>query len=91
MTNGGQKYYGFEFLNGLIADMVQEDPTKRPTMNEVVGRFSEIKKKLSTWKSRSRMVRKKEFWPFNVWRTIEHWLRTIDYVVGRKPAIPDPK
>ena len=78
-------------MKGLIADMVQEDPTKRPTMDEVVTRVSEIKKKLSTWKSRSRMVRKKEFWPLKVWRTVGHWYRTIGYVLGRKPAIPDPK
>ena len=31
-------------MNGLIADMVQEDPTKRPTMDVVVVHFSEIKK-----------------------------------------------
>jgi len=86
-----EKYYGFEFMNGLIADMVQEDPTKRPTMDEVVSRISEIKKKLGTWKSRSRMARKKEFWPLKVWRIVGHWYRTIGYVLGRKPAIPDPK
>ena len=78
-------------MNGLIADMVQEDPTKRPTMDDVVARISEIKKKLSTWKARSRMVRKEEFWPLKVWRTVGHWYRTIGYVVGRMPAIPDPK
>jgi hypothetical protein len=77
-------------MNGLIADMVQEDPTKRPTMDEVVARFSEVKK-LSTWKLRSRMIRKKEFWPLKVWRTVGHWYRMMGYVLGRKPAIPDPK
>jgi len=78
-------------MNELIADMVQEDPTKRPTMDEVVNRFSRIQKRLSSWKARSRMVRKKEFWLLKVWRTVGYWYRTIGYVLGRKPAIPDPK
>jgi hypothetical protein len=78
-------------MNALIADMVQEDPTKRPTMDEVVSRFSEIKKKLSTWKLRSRLVRKKEIWPVKVWRTVGYWYRTIGYILGRKAAIPEPK
>jgi len=75
----------------LIADMVQEDPTKRPTMDEVVSRFSEIRNKLSTWKLRSRLVRKKEIWPIKVWRTVGHWYRTVSYVLSRKAAIPDPQ
>ncbi|KAI0253541.1 hypothetical protein BJV78DRAFT_1122973, partial [Lactifluus subvellereus] len=58
-----QKYHAFEFIEPLIADMVQEDPTKRPTMDEVVTHFAEIKGKLSTWKLRSRMARRNEVWP----------------------------
>ncbi len=75
----------------FIAEMVQEDPTKRPTMDEVVARFSEIKNKLSTWKLRSRLVHKKEIFPFKVWRTVGHWYRTVSYVLSRKAAIPDPQ
>jgi len=78
-------------MNELIADMVQEDPTKRPVMGEVVACFSEIKNKLSTWKLRSRLTRKKEILPVKVWRTIGHWYRTVGYVLGRKAALPEPK
>jgi hypothetical protein len=78
-------------MNELIADMVQEDPKKRPTMGEVVSRFSEIKNRLSTWKLRSRLTRKKEILPVKVWRTISHWYRTVGYVLGRKAALPEPK
>jgi hypothetical protein len=77
-------------MDVLITDMVQEDPTKRPTMDEVVTRFSEIKNTLTTWKLRSRLVRKKEIFPLKVWRTVGHWYRTIGYVIGRKAAIPEP-
>ena len=78
-------------MKELIADMVQEDPTKRPTMDEVVARFPEVRNKLSTWKLRSRLVRKKEILPVKVWRTVGHWYRTAGYVLSRKAAIPDPK
>ncbi|KAF8471469.1 kinase-like domain-containing protein [Russula ochroleuca] len=86
-----QKYHGFEFMKPLVADMVQEDPMKRPTMDEVVNRFTEIKNKLSTWKLRSRMARNSEIWPVTAWRTVSHWYRTAGYVVTRKSALPEPK
>jgi len=82
---------GFEFLEPLIADMVQEDSGKRPSMDEVVSRFSEIKSKLSTWKLRSRITRRYEIWPVAAWRSVGHWLRTASYVVTNKAAIPEPK
>ncbi|KAI0245370.1 kinase-like domain-containing protein [Lactifluus subvellereus] len=85
-----QKYHGFTFIEPLIADMVQEDPTKRPTMNEVVTRFAEIRTKLSTFKLRSRMARKNEIWPVAAWRTVSHWCRTVGYVLTRKAALPEP-
>ena len=70
--------------------MVQDDPGKRPDMDEVVSRFSELKSKLSTWKLRSRIARKNEIWPVAVWRSVGHWYRTLGYVVANKAAIPDP-
>lgn len=78
-------------MKQLVDDMVQDDPTARPTMDEVVARFSEIKSRLSTWKLRSRMARKNEMWPVAVWRTVDHWCRTVGYVLARKAAIPVPK
>jgi hypothetical protein len=78
-------------MEPLVADMVQDDPTKRPKMDEVVTRFLETKRKLSAWKLRSRIARQDEIWPLIAWRGVSHWCRTIGYVVGRKAAIPDPK
>ena len=91
LTSANQKYYGLEFMQPLIADMVQEDPTKRPNMGEVVTRFAEMRNKLSTWKLRSRMPRNIEIWPVAAWRSVAHWYRTIGYVLARKAAIPEPK
>ena len=75
----------------LTADMVQDDPTKRPKMDEVVTRFREIRGKLGSWKLRSRIVRRDEIWLLAVWRSVGHWYRTLGYVLGRKAAIPEPK
>ncbi|KAJ6496860.1 hypothetical protein DFH09DRAFT_945771 [Mycena vulgaris] len=45
--------FGFEFMRPLVSDMVQDDPAKRPTIDEVVARFDEIRAGLSSWKLRS--------------------------------------
>ena len=73
-----------------MTDMVQNDPTKRPIMDDVVNRLSEIRSKLSTWKLRSRIARKNELWAVTAWRSARHWYRTVGYVLGRKSAIPEP-
>jgi hypothetical protein len=78
-------------MEQLVAEMVQTDPTKRPTMDEVVTQFSEIRGKLSAWKLRSRIARKNELWPVTAWKSVSHWCRTVGYVLGRKAAIPEPK
>ena len=59
-------------------------------MVEVNARFLEIRKGISTWKLRSRMARKDEFWPIAAWKAVNHWSRTAKYVLARKPAIPEP-
>ena len=71
--------------------MVQEDPGKRPNMDEVVSRYSEIRSKLGAWKLRSRIARRHEIWPIAAWRSVSHWCRTVTYVVANKAAIPEPK
>jgi hypothetical protein len=77
-------------MEALIADMVQEDPKKRPTMDEVVNRFAEIKSRLSTWKLRSRMARNNEIWPVTAWRTVGHWYWTIGHVITLKLLFRNP-
>ena len=78
-------------MKSLVTYMVQIDPTKRPTMDEVVTQFSEIRLKLSSWKLRSRMARKYEIWPVTAWRSVRHWYWTVGYVLGCKAAIPEPQ
>ncbi|EPQ57114.1 hypothetical protein GLOTRDRAFT_137525 [Gloeophyllum trabeum ATCC 11539] len=82
--------YGFEFMEKLVADMVQDDPTKRPTMDEVVTRFESIRKSLSSWKLRSRIPERDELAIIEAYRAVVHWKRRVWYVLRRIPAVPLP-
>ncbi|KAF8264140.1 hypothetical protein EI94DRAFT_1872817 [Lactarius quietus] len=88
---GNLKYHGLEFMQPLIADMVQEDLTRWPNMDEVVSCFAEMKKKLGSWKLGSQMACSIELWPVTAWRSIIHWYHTIGFVLAHKAAIPEPK
>jgi hypothetical protein len=68
--------------------MIVEDPTKRPTMDEVVARFSNIKASLGSWTLRSRIAPRYEFPIFGLWRAASHWQRRIGYMMAGTPAIP---
>ncbi|KAJ7129849.1 kinase-like domain-containing protein, partial [Mycena crocata] len=78
---------GFEFMKPLVADMVAEDPAKRPTIEEVIKRFSLIQNGLSSWKLRSRVV-KAEDQNTVFHRSIAHWYHRIGYILRRVPAVP---
>ena len=75
----------------LVSDMVQEDPQKRPTIDEVVARFEKISDGLSSWKLRSRVVKRDDSTVAGFFRTLAHWKRTIGYVITLTPAVPGRK
>ncbi|KZT10870.1 uncharacterized protein LAESUDRAFT_672427 [Laetiporus sulphureus 93-53] len=81
-------YRGVEFMQPLVHDMVDDDPAKRPTIDQVVTRFADLRGKLGYWKLRSRLVPWKEFWIMKIYRTIRHILRTIGYIVMNRPPVP---
>ncbi|KAJ6625289.1 hypothetical protein B0H10DRAFT_2315107 [Mycena sp. CBHHK59/15] len=94
-TKGSSSYFqkkkkGLEFMDTLVADMVHEDPTKRPTMDEVVRRFSEIRAGLSDWKLRSRVASEGENSVFGIFRSARHWVRQLGFMSRRIAAIPTP-
>ena len=68
--------------------MVQDDPSKRPTIGEVVARFDKVKKALPWWKLRARLVRRDELALFSVPRAIGHAVRTMYYVMTLRSAVP---
>ena len=77
-------------MRPLIADMVQKDPSKRPTMDEVVQRFATVRAGLSTWKLRSRVVSKDEKVYLSVARGASHWMQQFGFITRGIPPIPKP-
>lgn len=84
-----QTSYGFDFMEPLVVDMVQVDPSKRPSINDVISRFEDIRHSLSSWKLRSRIRHRKEFISASVVGWMLQLSRTIWYTGTHKPAIPD--
>ncbi|CAL1706283.1 unnamed protein product [Somion occarium] len=88
-----EKTKGVEFMEPLVADMVQADPSKRPTIDEVVERFDKISRSLHWWTLRSRLVELQEgdyiFDP--IIRPIHHFFRTVAHVLTFKSAVPTPR
>ncbi|KAJ7724555.1 kinase-like domain-containing protein [Mycena metata] len=82
------KVKGLEFMHGLLADMSQDDPANRPTMDVVVDRFTRIRAGLSEWKLRSRFTWEKRFFLLEIPQVARHWAQQLSFVVKRIPAIP---
>ncbi|KAJ7042060.1 hypothetical protein C8F04DRAFT_1297527 [Mycena alexandri] len=53
-------FWGFEFMPPLLDQMVADDPSIRPTINEVVVQFDNISRVLGTWKLRSHPIPREE-------------------------------
>ena len=84
-----QLYNGFEFMVVLVDAMTDEDPAKRPTIEDVILMFSRIRDSLSSFKLRSLITSKKEPSLIITFRYIPHAIRTAKYIVLQKAAIPD--
>ncbi|KAL4243617.1 hypothetical protein ABKN59_011688 [Abortiporus biennis] len=85
-------YRELEFMQPLINDMTQTDPSKRPTIEEVVNRFSEIYHNLPKSTLRSRLVRKQESKQgYTVWmRNFKHSFTTLIHILLRRNPMPTP-
>jgi len=81
-----QEYKGFDFMWPLLLAMVQKDPAKRPTIDEVVNRFAEMCKKLGTLKLRGRVGPRDEL--FGTVRDLAHFFTTIKYTLKGIPSVP---
>lgn len=77
-------------MQTLIDDMVQIDPSERPTMDEVVERFEEIRKSLTMSKLRSRIIDKEETMLDSVPRAVLHWTQQLIFFARRLPPILSP-
>ncbi|KAH7920626.1 hypothetical protein BV22DRAFT_1020849 [Leucogyrophana mollusca] len=84
-----QAKMGFEFMEPLVNDMVQDDPAKRPTMDQVVERFDAMRKELSSWKLRSRVVTHEDSLIGGLFRGAAHWARRINFIAWGVPPVPN--
>ncbi|EPT04679.1 hypothetical protein FOMPIDRAFT_1113111 [Fomitopsis schrenkii] len=85
------RYHGLEFIEPLVADMVQTEPEKRPTIAEVESRFDELCHKLSWRQLRGRLVDKKEDAFSRAVLGIIHALQTAKCIVKRCAPVPMPR
>ncbi|KAI0358580.1 hypothetical protein OH77DRAFT_1474329 [Trametes cingulata] len=85
-----EEYKGLDFLRPLLDDMVQDEPSRRPTMDQVASSFDLLLGSLSTWRLRSRLVPREELWMLRYYRVIAHAFRTLYYIITFRPALPRP-
>ncbi|KAM5532831.1 hypothetical protein V8D89_013472 [Ganoderma adspersum] len=71
-----QRAYGFEFMQSLVDDMVQRDPSKRPTIAQACSCFEELHGSLPERSLRSRTVYRDEFAVVGLFRSLRHYFRT---------------
>ncbi|KAI0298946.1 hypothetical protein BC826DRAFT_906857 [Russula brevipes] len=83
-----EKYHGFEFMEGLIKSVTLEDPARRPSIEHVIQNFAEIRASLSKGKLRSPIISRRL--PKLLWviQQARQSIRTMQYIVSRRPAIP---
>ncbi len=78
-------------MEPLIARMVQDEPSKRPTMDQVVSEFATITAKLSWWKLRERLVERRDSIFMNVLKDVHHIsTRAVPNLLSFRKAIPTP-
>jgi hypothetical protein len=77
-------------MEDLIGRMTHEDPARRPRIEEVLQNFTNIRQSLSKSKLRSAITSRKAPKIFGLIQKTRHTVRTVKYVVLRRPAIPDP-
>ncbi|KAI8993985.1 hypothetical protein BD414DRAFT_535053 [Trametes punicea] len=76
-NNGPQGYKGMDFMKPLVDYMVQDEPTKRPTIGEVVARFNDLLGSLGSWRLRSRLRPRDEHWTLRPFRNANQVVTTV--------------
>jgi hypothetical protein len=83
-----QLYNGFEFMAGLVDAMTDENPAERPTIEDVISRFSYVRDSLSEFKLRSLITSKKDPTLVTTYRYARQVVRTAEYFILQKDAVP---
>ncbi|KAF8521585.1 kinase-like domain-containing protein [Hysterangium stoloniferum] len=82
------KKYGFDFMVPLIADMRQDDPSKRLTIDSVASTFNSIYRSLRISQLRARIVSRKEIRGLGWFFDVTHFFRSLRFIFLRIPPIP---
>jgi hypothetical protein len=77
-------------MEDMVDWMTLDNPAKRPQIEEVLEIFALIRVSISQSKLRSPITSKKVPKFFGVIQHARQSLRTMQYVVSRRSAIPDP-
>ena len=78
-------------MQELIKEMTHINPMMRPSIEDVVANFSNIRKSLSEFKLRSPLISKGDRSLFTIFRGAKQTLLTLQYILSRKVAIPEPR
>ncbi|KAH8091415.1 kinase-like domain-containing protein [Cristinia sonorae] len=78
------------FLSPLVDDMVQADPTKRPTIDQVVERFDALLLSVSSWRMRDRILYSRPTKLGHLLHGLPHVVRSLKHVIMRRKAMPTP-
>jgi hypothetical protein len=77
-------------MEELVGAMTAVYPAKRPVIEEVVEKFTHIRNSQSEFKLRSLIASRKDPTLITTYRYTCQAIRTLQYIVLQKPAIPDP-
>ena len=77
-------------MEDLIAAMTSERPEDRPRIEDVIERFTAIRKSLRKTKLRSALTSRKLPTIIGVAQKAGQCVCTARYILSRKAAIPDP-
>ena len=83
-----QATHGFEFMQPLVADMVQRDPSKRPAIGEVRSRFEDVRGSLGEHQLQSQIACGDEVAIVGLLRSLKHYCRTRKRALPGSPTLP---
>lgn len=75
-------------MKPLVEDMVADDPTKRPTIDDVLARFRQIYASVGHWRRRSRLADQGESAARHACRNVKHAFIAIGHIVASHSAVP---
>jgi hypothetical protein len=76
-------------MQDLVDEMTHVNPADRPTIEDVVTKFSCIRESQEPFKLCSRIVSKHRLGLFTVFRHVKKAMFTLLYAFSRKTAVPE--